>query len=101
MRAKIRRQKFLFILPLLNRERTYIYRLDISSALYSIKAPFKLVHADVADIRFFPKSAVDPKYCLLAGDFFTSKTYVYPMKRKNFSVEIFSQKDNRLQKMKK
>ena len=27
--------------------------IDWSSALYSIKAPFELVHADVANIRFF------------------------------------------------
>ena len=59
--------------------------IDRSSALYSIKASFELVHADVADIRFFSKSAVDPKYCLLAVDLFTSKTYVYLMKNKSFS----------------
>ena len=47
--------------------------IDRSSALCSIKAPLELVHADVADIRFFSKSAVDPKYCLLAVDLFTSK----------------------------
>ena len=29
--------------------------IDRSSALYSIKAPFELVHADVADIQFFSK----------------------------------------------
>ena len=80
--------------------------IDRSSALYSIKAPFELVHADVADIRFFSKSAVDPKYCLLAVDLFTSKTYVYPMKSRNllarnFSIEIFNRKDNRSQKIKK
>ena len=46
--------------------------IDRSSALYSIKAPFELVHADIADIRFFSKSAVDLKYCLLAVDLFTS-----------------------------
>ena len=38
--------------------------IDQSSASYSIKAPFELVHADVADIRFFSKLAVDPKYWL-------------------------------------
>ena len=38
--------------------------IDRSSALFSIKAPFELVYADVADIRFFSKSAVDPKYWL-------------------------------------
>ena len=68
--------------------------IDRSSALYSIKAPFELVHADVADIRFFSKSAVDPKYCLLAVDLFTSKTYVYPMKSRNLlakKLELFYQ----------
>ena len=50
------------------------------STLYSIEKPFKRVHADIADLRFFAKSAVDPKYALLAVDLFTSKTYVYPMK---------------------
>ena len=50
------------------------------STLYSIEKPFKRVHADIADLRFFAKSAVDPKYALLVVDLFTSKTYVYPMK---------------------
>ena len=45
--------------------------------------PFELVHADIADIRFFTKSAVDPKYCLLAVYLFTSKVYVYIIKSKN------------------
>ena len=57
--------------------------MDRLSALYSIKTPFELVHADVADIRFFSKSAVDPKYFLLAVDLSTSKTSVYPMKSRN------------------
>ena len=50
------------------------------STLYSVGKPFQKVHADIADLRFFAKSAVDPKYALLAVDLFTSKTYVYPMK---------------------
>ena len=50
------------------------------STLYSVEKPFKRVHADIADLRLFAKSAVDPKYALLAVDLFTSKTYVYPMK---------------------
>ena len=45
--------------------------------------PFELVHADIADNRFFSKSTVDPKYCLLAVDLFTSKVYVYIIKGKN------------------
>ena len=58
--------------------------IDRLPALYnSIKAPFKLVHADVANIRFFSKSAFHPKHSLLAMDLFTSKTYVYPTKSRN------------------
>ena len=53
------------------------------STLYSIKAPFEILHANIADIRFFSKSAVDPKYCLLIVDLFTSKIYTYPMKSRN------------------
>ena len=57
--------------------------IDHLFVLCSIKAPFELVHGDVADIQFFSKSAVDPKYCLLAVDLFTSKTFVYSMKSRN------------------
>ena len=32
---------------------------------------------------FLAKSAVDPKYCLLLVDLFSSKTYVYPMKNRS------------------
>ena len=42
----------------------------------------QLVHADVADLNFFSKSTVAPKYCLLCVDMFTSKTYTYGMKKK-------------------
>ena len=57
--------------------------IDRSSALYSINGPLQFFHADVADIRFFSKSAVDPKYALLCVDLFSSKIYVYPMKKKS------------------
>ena len=53
------------------------------STLYSIGKPFELLHADIADTRFLAKSAVDPKYCLLLVDLFTSKEYIYPMKSRN------------------
>ena len=53
------------------------------STLYSISNPFELLHADIADLRFLAKSAVDPKYCLLIVDLFTSKIYVYPMKNRS------------------
>ena len=35
------------------------------SALYSISKAFELLYADIAELRFFPNSAVDPKYYLL------------------------------------
>ena len=44
-----------------------------NSTLYSFNGPFQLLHADIADIRFFSKSAVDPHYCLLFVDLFTQK----------------------------
>ena len=53
------------------------------STLYSIGKPFELLHADIADLRFLAKSAVDPKYCLLTVDLFTSKIYVYLMKNRS------------------
>ena len=42
-------------------------------------------HADVANIRFFSKSVVDPKYALLCVDLFSSKDYDYLMKKKKKS----------------
>ena len=53
------------------------------STLYSISKPFDLVHGDITDTRFLVKSAVDPKYCLLLVDLFTSKIDVYPMKNRS------------------
>ena len=74
------------------------------STLYSVEKPFKRVHADIADLRFFAKSAADPKYALLAVDLFTSKTYVYPMKSRKllarklrlFYDEIEPKRDGRM-----
>ena len=61
--------------------------IDRSSALYSINAPLQFFNADVADIRFFSKSAIDPKYALLCVDLFSSKMYVYPMKKRVILLE--------------
>ena len=55
--------------------------IDRLSTLYSIKAPFELIHADIANIKFLFKSTVDPHYCLLWADLFSSKIYTYPMKK--------------------
>ena len=63
--------------------------------LYSISRPFEALHADIADLRFLPKSAVDPKSCLLIVDLFYSKIYVYPMKNRSLlykKMEIFYNK---------
>ena len=56
--------------------------IDRSSTLYSIKAPFVLFHADIANIKLLSKSAADPHYCLFCIDLFSSKVYTYPMKKK-------------------
>ena len=53
------------------------------STLFSIGKPFELFHADIVDTRFLAKSAVDPKYCLLLVDLFTSKIYIYAMKNRS------------------
>ena len=39
-------------------------------------------------MRFLAKSAVDPKYCLLIVDLFTSKIYVYSMKNRGLLAKI-------------
>ena len=52
--------------------------------LYSFKGLFKLLHADTADLIFLAKSTVNPKYYLLVVNLFTSKIYIYPMKKKHF-----------------
>ena len=40
-------------------------------------------HADLAYLQFFAKSAVDPKYALVCVDLFSSKIYVYTMRKKS------------------
>ena len=53
--------------------------IDWSSTLYSIKAPFELVYASIANIKILSKSAVDTHYCLLCVDLSSPKIYTYPM----------------------
>ena len=53
-----------------------------NSTLYSFNGPFQLLHADIADIRFFSKSAADPHYCLLFVDLFTQKIYTFLIKKR-------------------
>ena len=59
-------------------------RSDIDcSTLYSFDGPFQLLQADITYINFLAKSAVDPKFCLLFVDLFTSKICNFPMKTRN------------------
>ena len=74
-------------------------RSDIDcSALYSFDGPFQLIQADIAYISFLAKSAVDPKFCLLFVDLFTSKIYTFPMKTRNLLAKKTEQFYNDIQK---
>ena len=57
--------------------------IDRSSTLYTINGPLQFFHVDIAFLKFLAKSAVDPKYALLCIDLFTSKIYVYTMRKKS------------------
>ena len=73
------------------------------STLFSIEAPFDLLHADIGDLCFSGKSAADPKYCLLLVDLFTSKIYVYemenrsliPLKLEKFYKDVAAKRKNK------
>ena len=41
------------------------------STLYSFDGPFQLIHADVGNLEFLGKSAITPRYVLLAVDFYS------------------------------
>ena len=57
--------------------------IDRSSSLYTINGLMQFFHADLAYLHFFAKSAVDPKYALVCFDLFSSKIYVYTMRKKS------------------
>ena len=73
-----------------------------------VNGPLQFFHADVAFLKFFAKSAVDPKYALLCVDLFTSKIYIYTMRKKSnlwrklelFYKEIDPKRDKNNGKMK-
>ena len=73
-----KKERILFYTPFVEQKQD-INRL---STLYSINGPMQFFHADFADIRFFSKSVVDPKYAMLCVDLFSLKVYVYRMKKK-------------------
>ena len=57
--------------------------IDTFLSLYSINGPLQFFHADVAYLQFFSKSAVDSKYALICVNLFSSKVYVYLMRKKS------------------
>ena len=66
--------------------------MDQNSTLYIFEKLFQLLHADIADLRFLAKSAVDPKYCLLFLGLPLPKIYTYPMKNRSLlarKIKIF------------
>ena len=76
--------KLLFYTPFVEQKKD----IDRSSSLYTINGPMQFFHADLANLQFFAKSTVDSKY-----DLFSSKIYVYTMRKKvtlcrkwNFSI---------------
>ena len=59
----------------------YVEKREIDhSTLYSFDAPFRLFHADIANLEFLGKNTTFPQYVLVFVDLFTSKIYTYPMK---------------------
>ena len=60
------------------------------------------MYADITNIKFLAKSTVDPIYCLVFVDFFTSKSYTYPMKNKrNLLAKKIEQFYNDIEKKKR
>ena len=55
----------------------------IRTTLYSFHRTLEALQADIAYISFLVRSAVNPRFCLLFVDLFTSKIYTYPMKKRN------------------
>ena len=47
--------------------------IDRSSSLYTVNAPLQFFHADVADLKIFAKSTVDPNMHLFASTYFLQK----------------------------
>ena len=61
----------------------YVQKSNDIDTLFSVQAPFDLLHVDVGDLCFLGKCTADPKYCLLLVDLFASKVYVYGMKNRS------------------
>ena len=64
----------------------------IRTTLYSFSGLFQALQLDIAYISFLVRLAVDPMFCLLFVDLFTSKIYTYQMKSRNLlakQMELF------------
>ena len=64
----------------------------IRTTLYSFSGLFQALQLDIAYISFLVRLAVDPMFCLLFVDLFTSKIYTYQMKTRNLlakQMELF------------
>ena len=61
--------------------------IDCFSTLYSFEGPIEILHADIADIRFMKKLAVDPKYYLLFVSLFNLKICTYTIKNRSLLSE--------------
>lgn len=78
--------------------------IDRSYALCIFEGPVEHLHADMADIRFVVKSAVDPEYFLLIVGLFTSKFYMYPIKNRSLmaiKLALFYEDMSKKRKMEK
>ena len=53
------------------------------STLYTVNGPLHFFHADIAFLKFLAKSAIDSKYTLVCVDLFTSKVYIYTMRKRS------------------
>ena len=70
----------------------YVGKREIDrSILYSFDGPFRLIHADVANLEFLGKSATAPNYALLIVDLYSSKVYVYPMRSRKQILQRLEQ----------
>ena len=67
--------------PVTVKRTDYVEKREIDhSTLYSFDAPFRLFHADIANLEFLGKNATFPQYVLVLVDLFSSKIYTYMMK---------------------
>ena len=73
-------KKIPFCMPFIEQKKD----IDRPSTLYSIKAPFELFNADITNIKFLSKAAVDPHYCLLCIDLSRQKFILIQWKKEAY-----------------